>query len=202
MSDRQGHCSISRVLSCAVALCWLHLLPGSRLACPAVFVLMSALEEACVCISAIPLTQLKAQHELWMWLMLNKLVFCNFLKLNLSCLINIATVPLVFVLNEDKKPRCHFHTTAQIDVSFLLNWLSGSWEMLCYVPDERMKAAFIRCQAIWESDVIDAGSLFEYDGALLRLYFQPSLYLMGEQWDKEGFQAAVVWAFSLHLLPA
>lgn len=59
-----------------------------------------------------------------------------------------------------------------------------------------MKITLIRCHAIWKrkTDVIDTESLFENDGAQFRLYFQPTLYLLEELWDKEGFQAAVVWA--------
>lgn len=51
------HCSPSAVLSWVTVLCWLQLLFGPRLTCPAGFVLLPALEEDCLCCSAIPVTQ-------------------------------------------------------------------------------------------------------------------------------------------------
>lgn len=52
-------------------------------------------------------------------------------------------------------------------------------------------------------DGIDAESLFEYDGALFRLYFQPALYLRGSseiRRDSRLLLLCGLWAGSLLLL--
>lgn len=79
---------------------------------------------------------------------------------------------------EEAKKTQSVTSTPQIDA-----FLSGSWETLCYVPDERVKITFIRCHAIWEGARRRCDrhgvSISIWWSSVLCLYFQPALYLQG-----------------------
>lgn len=89
-------------------------------------------------------------------------------------------------------------STPQIDVLFLwmAKWFLGD-TLLCARWEWRLHSSDVMQSERHKErgrDVIDTESLFENNGALFCLYFQPTLYLLEELWDKLGFQAAVVWA--------
>ena len=80
----------------------------------------------------------------------------------------------------------------QIDVSFP-ECLSGSWEIFCYAADERATITFIWCCGIWERRRTRCDGHLYLMG-LYTISISSWLLSQGGLWDKEGFQAAVVWA--------
>lgn len=133
------------------ALCWLHLPPGSRLTRPTVFVLLSALEEACACI--IPVTQtrwrwdlyhLKEKNTMWSnsnWTFtVNKSEFNTFLRVSSSARPHMS--------DRYCNLWCWRLCSELINVSFPFS-VQVTLEMLFYVPDERVSAALIRRRAKW-----------------------------------------------------
>lgn len=109
---------------------------------------------------------------------------------------------LVSQLNEERKSQA-VASTPQIDV--FSPRAAKCFSVMCQM---RVTITLIRCHAIWKRKTQRKRGRCDRHGVSIWkwwssiLYFQPTLYLMEELWDKEGFQAAVVWAFyRLHPAP-
>lgn len=104
-------------------------------------------------------------------------MFSSYFQHNTTLLINIITWDVCTTANWGEKSQS-VTSTPQIDA-----FLSGSWEILCYVPDERVEITFIRCNAIWERGRRRCDrhgvTIWIWWSSIPCLYFQLTLYLEG-----------------------
>lgn len=123
------------VLSHAV-LYWLQLLLCSRLACP------GSQPWGGLCEGGTDVDQV---HAIWRRVIMHSGVIINSLWGDLNVTFTVIYQPHVSLVCVEKREV----KLSSPDWCLLYpEWLSGSWEILCYVSDEKVEITFIRCHTI------------------------------------------------------